>query len=203
MGRGPRGEKAVGSAKRLLYGPRPMGLGPKPRETAESYRYVAKGLRSLSLLRGQRFDLKDREVLREKLIEAGVCLSLLSNKYNIPPEDMLERASRCCDGDLEDYNPETDGSMATEGQPMRWPDDCTEVDVTDNRPASLSEQLLLRAERALEVGDYDGDFVAVDISDTAADLLHVARVAKINQEDLILHIINREVALGLGRRAQP
>jgi hypothetical protein len=86
---------------------------------------------------------------------------------------------------------------------MRWPDDCTEVDVTDNRPASLSEQLLLRAERALEVGDYDGDFVAVDISDTAADLLHVARVAKINQEDLILHIINREVALGLGRRAQP
>ena len=59
MGRGPRGEKAVGSAKRLLYGPRPMGLGPKPRETAESYRYVAKGLRSLSLLRGQRFDLKE------------------------------------------------------------------------------------------------------------------------------------------------
>lgn len=186
-----RGDSNQASAKKLLYGPRPKGGRPKARPGRVVYRPAYNGLSALAIIGSCHTNLEDKAEVLSQLTCCLAAFSLKAEEWQADSDEVIERGLRSFQGEA--------GAVAEEGlPPVGTP---LAFSAEQSLFAKPHPDLVKRADKALDFV-YPDEFDRRDttsISDSVANIFHIARIYDIDISELQKRAANLVIAEGLKR----
>lgn len=200
-----RGEHNQTDANHLLYGPRRRGGGPILKPQKVRYRPLYLGLTALAVMTTSETDLENKEELSRRLAESGGTVIFKAAERGLNAEDITDLAMRTFYGDIEDHDLDYEGPPPSPGTPLAFSaEQSLYIHPPEGAIRRANKALLVCFPEDLSIEDANElirepalAFCEVRLTDTLANLFHVARVRNIDIDQVKQLMLDRAALFGL------